>query len=311
MKASSFQSVLSSLVNLRTLSHADSTWAAIADGRFVQLAPSWFIPESVFATLTWYQRRWLTAYAIGKNARTAVLASRSATRMWGMWVVPLTHETTEVIVPHGKIPAHRNRTPDVTYRFSVLGPEDIELRHGVRLTLRLRTALDIARLHGFVEGLVACDWLLAQGFTQDQLTREIRRIGRRKGIAIARSCVKEASAWSESPYESVARALLIEAKVPEVKLQVPIDGKRVDFLIADVVVVEIDGDVKYDGTTFNVPTEAVLIAERKREKALTNLGFAVLRYSPADLHRAPQKLIDDVMRELSARRPDLPPHSSN
>ena len=51
-----------------------------------------------------------------------------------------------------------------------------------------------------------------------------------------------------------------------------------DLLINGWLIVEIDGDVKYDGETYG-RTDDVIRAERSREKALQNTGRVVVRVS--------------------------------
>lgn len=72
--------------------------------------------------------------------------------------------------------------------------------HGMHMTTYVRTALDIAARHGFLEGLVAVDWLLGHGVvTRNQLQLEVQRMRGRKGVGTVREVVRHAIDCSESP----------------------------------------------------------------------------------------------------------------
>lgn len=90
-----------------------------------------------------------------------------------------------------------------------------------------------------------------------------------------------------SALESHARVLLVLSDVPGIEsiaaqaaIRDPATGETyyVDLLINGWLIVEIDGDVKYDGETYG-RTDDVIRAERSREKALQNTGRVVVRVS--------------------------------
>lgn len=62
------------------------------------------------------------------------------------------------------------------------------------------------------------------------------------------------------------------------------------------MILEFDGRVKYSGT--HGKTSHVLIAERQREKALTNRGWRVLRTDWATVTRRPDLPVSVLSREL-------------
>lgn len=65
----------------------------------------------------------------------------------------------------------------------------------------------------------------------------------------------------------------------QVWLDTSVGPTRVDFLVANVVVVEFDGAVKYEGAG----GRDALVREKRRESALTDLGYEVVRVTWADL----------------------------
>ena len=102
---------------------------------------------------------------------------------------------------------------------------------------------------------------------------------------------------SQSPYESYARALLICAGLAP-STQAPIGPYLVDLLIGRVVI-EVDGEVKYDDTTYR-PLAETLRREREREVQIQNSGYVVRRVKPADLLRDPDGFVAGVITALAA-----------
>ena len=109
---------------------------------------------------------------------------------------------------------------------------------------------------------------------------------------------------SESVGESLARLLLVDLGFA-VRSQVPLSRggsvvARVDFLVDGLVVVEFDGAVKYAGAD----GRDALVAEKRRESELVDLGYEVVRLTWADLER-PEVVLAKVraaLRRASMRR---------
>lgn len=188
------------------------------------------------------------------------------------------------------------------------GPDQASARDdpAAGTVLAVLGAFGVAELDGFVAGVVALDAALHQGLTTtDEARAWIRRLRRRPGSGVIRRVVAVADGLSESPLETRCR-LVLTALGYEVLLQVrlvTVDGvfvARVDLLIPALgVVVEVDGRVKYrlaDGTG---SVEAV-VSERRRESAVTDLGYAVVRVDHAGLGHPEQlrKRITDAARRV-------------
>ena len=100
-----------------------------------------------------------------------------------------------------------------------------------------------------------------------------------------------------------ARVRLVLADMGRVREQVRIGGHRVDLLVDDETIVEVDGAVKYDGVTFNRPVDEVIRAERRREKDLQNAGYTVVRIGAEHLHDEGAELIRLVRQARLRLRP--------
>ncbi|WP_158268486.1 DUF559 domain-containing protein [Corynebacterium liangguodongii] len=275
------------LVDLRRLRSDDPRRRDPAGHGLTLLTKQIAIPTEVLKRLRFHEDRFVRAVAVGKNAYAAVLLGRSAARVLGMWVVSLGEERVEVCLPSTQVPpTYRRNKKVVCRRRKVPYLDEV---HGVRVTLPVRTFIDIARDHGFCEGLIAADWLLARGYTREDLLEGLRRMGKMPNGAVVRRCIEHAKGKSESPYESLARAILIEAGFVNIRVQVPVGGYRLDLLIDDLVALEVDGDVKY-----SEGAELTILEENNRQKALMNEGFVFLRYRPQELREEPGRVVRQV-----------------
>ena len=286
------EALAEALLDLRGLA-LDDPLRDLSRSGLVRVAGQIVIPVNLYASLSFHERRFVEAVARGRNSYQAVLTGRSAARVLGMWVVSLSPERVELALPTGEVPPTYRRQSSVICRRRRAGAY-LEA-YGVRVTPAIRTFIDIARDHGFTEGLIAADWLLAHGYTREDLHRELDRMGRIRNVAVVRRCIAHATAVSESPYESLARAILIQAGVCDIEPQAWVGGFRVDLLIGGWLVIEVDGDVKYaedPGLTIR--------QENRRQKLLGNRGLIFLRYTPRELRKNPQLLAQEVAVRLEA-----------
>lgn len=303
--------------DLRATYLTDPVWQQVAEGTMSKLSPNHVIASETYRRLPWFHQNTLRAATAGLSATRSLVISRSAARLHGLWVIGRPREPVEMTLLSGH--SRPSPPPGVIYRRLRLRAEDTARVHGVPVTSLARSAADVARYHGWEEGLVVFDSLLRRtampGQDAQRLARYLEGLGPLKGIAFARAALSHASPLSESPYESLARAQLLAAQrrhpqIRSVQLQRQIDLEdtfrsthglhrtvaRVDLLVNDRVVVEVDGESKYDGT-FGDDPNAVVVDERKREKRLHNLGYLVLRVSPREI--TANELVPWVVRATS------------
>lgn len=272
-----------------------------SDERMVAVSASRAMCAEMYATLSSHERRWLRAAAVAQSHPKAVVTGRAAARLTNMWVVATSEETVELMLPSGGVPQRSRWAEGVSYHRGALAPHEIgyiEAYGGFAVTMPIRTAIDIATRHGFAEGLVAFDWLLAsRKVTRGDLEATVDAMRGKKGVAVVRKALAHAVANSQSPYESYARALLICAGLAP-STQAPIGPYLVDLLIGRVVI-EVDGEVKYDDATYR-PLAETLRREREREVQIQNSGYVVRRVKPADLLRDPDGFVAGVITALAA-----------
>lgn len=288
-----YDEIAAQIVDLRTLPHSE---AQTVRGAWVKLDPALLYPKEAWIALKLHEQRWLMSLAAGMTSRNAVLCGRSAARLHHMWVIGPEDEPLELALPTRGTSAGRVSRGYV-YRRSGMRPDEITEASGCKVTTPFRTFADIARYHGFVEGLIAADYLMQSGYTESQMKTQLFALGRVKGIATVRRCVEHAVGDSQSAYESFARALLIDAAVGTIQTQAPIRGYFADLLIDGWLVIEIDGAVKYSGPD----AERVRQREFERQKVIGNLGYVFLRFTPEQIRRDPQGCVDQVRAALAAR----------
>ncbi|MGB5951452.1 MAG: hypothetical protein WBG57_02930 [Ornithinimicrobium sp.] len=262
----------------------------IAASIIVRVVPGAFAPYDAWARTCAEQRLVLRAQATALRALAPVLLSHtSAACLHGL----------PMIAPPAEIDKHRvhltrhdagnaskraTHTVHQSYGVDQAGP-DVD---GIAAVLPVLAAFGVAELGGFLAGVVALDAALHTGTTTlSQAKMWHRRLRNRPGMSVVARAVAAADADSESPLETQAR-LVLTALGYRVRLQVRLldaQGRfvaRVDGLIEELgVVIEVDGKGKYLGTGGG-SSESV-IAEKRRESAITDLGCAVVRLDRADI----------------------------
>lgn len=161
-------------------------------------------------------------------------------------------------------------------------PEVLTLPSGIRATSPIRTVHDCARVWERPWGLAIADSALMKcGVEPGELLTAVRARGQVPGCQRALWVAEHARPKVESPLESLARGVVVLAGLPEPTPQVWIrtrDGSyRVDLLSGNVVI-EADGQTKYSG-----PND--VWREKRREDALRDSGFEVVRFAFADYRR--------------------------
>jgi len=164
----------------------------------------------------------------------------------------------------------------------------------IAMTDPARTVIDLARSVPFEQGVVAADAALhARLVTPEDLLREAERAAGRTGAGRARAVVAFADGRSESVGESRSRVLMHRAGLAAPTLQVAImdatgrEVARSDFGYPDLRVAgEFDGKIKYGRLVR--PGEApgdVVFQEKRREDAIRDAGWIVIRWVWAELSR--------------------------
>ncbi|MFD0595366.1 type IV toxin-antitoxin system AbiEi family antitoxin domain-containing protein [Catellatospora coxensis] len=183
-----------------------------------------------------------------------------------------------------------------------LGPEDVTVVDGIRVTTVRRTVADLLLRLDRLAAVSVLDSALHLGLlAEDELAELPALMFGRRGVAVARNWIEQADGRAESPLETRARLRCADAGIPPDDLQASIvggDGRvlaRVDLLWrAARLVGEADGGEVHDRP------EAVY-RDRQRQNDLVNAGYRVVRFTWSDTLDA--EAIPRIVRRALARIP--------
>ena len=185
-------------------------------------------------------------------------------------------------------PGSRPRVGTRVHVASVPAEHCREVR-GLTVTSPLRTAFDLARLHGELTGVIAADAALSMGEDPIELTSLVDGLAHWPGAAAARRMPALVDAGAQSPGETISRLLLRSLGLGVVETQVRFEGggwnTTVDLVVGRLIV-EFDGRVKYGRDRRfgqDRTPEQLLWEEKQREDWLRSLGYVVVRLTWADL----------------------------
>jgi len=152
---------------------------------------------------------------------------------------------------------------------------------------------------GFSAGVVAMDAALHERrVSRRQLLGAARACTDHVGVNTARAAIRFSDGRTESPGESLTRIILAHNDFAFTPQFVVRRGRRfvarVDFLVEGRLVVEFDGEIKYQGDD----AEEVRAAQELREIRLRRCGYAVLRLKWAGL-ADPGGVVRRIREELA------------
>jgi hypothetical protein len=236
--------------------------------------------------------------------RPAIVSHQSAAVLLGLplWDVPLdrVHVTRR--------PRACNDTGRVLCcHIARLRDDEVIEVDGLQVTDPVRTALDLARSLPHEAAVVALDAALRRGLVSHGVLRtRLFDIAGAPGSRSAARAVLFADGRSESAGESRSRVILHRWKLAPSALQFEVfsaDGVvigRTDFAWEEHRLVgEFDGRIKY-GRLLRPGQDAgdAVFREKRREDAIRDEGWGVLRWTWADLHR-PDRFASRVRRRMT------------
>lgn len=181
--------------------------------------------------------------------------------------------------------------------------DDVIEIDGLRVLGHARTALDMAREHGRVAGLAACDAALRHGCSRADLEGVLSRMWCWPRSRTMRYCIEMADEGAESYLESQGRDLVLELGIGRPETQFGLsDGQR--RVICDLRVgrhiFELDGELKYDED--NPSGEAprvVLLKEKLRQDFITGFKLGTSRINAYDCGAGRDQAVRRLAREFN------------
>lgn len=193
----------------------------------------------------------------------------------------------------------------VKHHLSKAEPATIENVAGLPVTGLARTAIDLAREHGELAGLIACDAVMRRGVTREELELMTRMMRNWPGITRGQRAIVRADPGAETIAESLGRDLVEEAGLGPVVTQFPVNlGWKTVWIDIGVGrhLIEVDGWVKFvprsaGGVADQAPDD-VFREQLDRQTDVTGLGFGMSRLMFRDFFgRRRQEAIQRVRRE--------------
>lgn len=235
----------------------------------------------------WEQDRLrIEAHWLSTNG-AAVYSHTSGARAHGLstWDVgPKVHVTVPYSgskTSHGAdVVAHSLAVPEMDLARVALAPGRIATAVSVE-----RAVADCARTLDIERAAIVGDSALRRGVTIERIRAAAERSGAVRGSRRVEDLLAVLDARAESAGETRTRLALAAAGIPAPELQygilTPHGVFRADFAWPELLVIlEFDGDSKYFDYR---PTQEALLLERRREVALTEEGWIVVRARWSDL----------------------------
>lgn len=233
----------------------------------------------------------------------AVLCDRSAAWLWGVECFDYAeHEflpQLEVVSIDGN---DRVRRGEVYGGKRALRDEDICVVQGIRVTTPLRTACDLACLHGRNSALAIYDaFRRAHGLTCADYERMLLAFRGRRGVRQARELAPYAVDSSESFAESWTRMVIIDAglRAPEPQVWVHVPG--FGWVRLDLAYEHLKIAIEYDGEEHHT-SDADRRRDEERREALRRAGWIVIVVRKGDLSGLTSDRWLTELREALAER---------
>lgn len=281
------------LIKIRSLGRnlADNRKRATQDLGLILLTPTVGISKEDYMSLEQWDRYTARVAAVALSTRKAVLSGFAAAAALGIRYLrpPRTQNVVELTLPGEISPSTKNNwAPKIRYLYNTLPSTHYFDQDNLRVTSIERTYLDILRLYGARYALVFIEGAMNQlKISTTQMTSLVRSLGDSPYVRKALALLQLAYDNIQSVYETLARFKLITAKISAVTSIVPQARMRgqhshyyTDLLINDWLIVEIDGECKYETNTL-----PVLLQERARERELLRQGYGIVRIRAVDVDK--------------------------
>lgn len=187
-----------------------------------------------------------------------------------------------------------------------LDHEDIAVHNGFPITKPLRSAFDLACRPGLVRAVIRLDAIMTAGLVDaEELRAYVACRPGLKGIRRARRSVLLARRGPESPPETQLRLILVLGGLPEPAVQHEVRGPDGQFIArVDLAYPDLKVALEYDGAYH----QRTLAADNRRQNALVDNDWQVLRFADGDLDRS-DRVTSLVGRALRARGIGIGRHS--
>lgn len=171
------------------------------------------------------------------------------------------------------------------------------IAHGMPVTSRVRTVVDLARHLPLVEAVTVLDMALHRRLASLKSLKAWADANRgHRGVAALRRALELAEPATESPMETRLRLLLILAGLPKPRVQTTLRDRSGAFLARpDLYYPTHRLAIEYDGVTH----KDSITGDNRRQNRLFDTGHKILRFTAGDVLRNPSAVVSLVRRAIA------------
>jgi very-short-patch-repair endonuclease len=237
----------------------------------------------------------------GRTAMSAVLATGPlavASHFAAGWLLGLVEKRPPIIdvtVPHGR--RNKSGRGRRVHQAKGLRPMDLTIVDRIPTTTRPRTLVDLAGVLTHERLEAAVDHALLDGRVDIDVLAAYVAGRQSKGVADLRSVIGDRrNGVPESELERVFERIMKKAKLPMPVRQQSTMRFRVDYAYADLrIAIELDGFAGHG-------SREAFREDRRRQNALVNAGWTVLRFTWEDMKQRPDYVVATIAEALSLAR---------
>jgi hypothetical protein len=264
---------------------------AVRQKIIVALQRGVYLPDRRAASALEAARAALVAVSEPDSAASHVTAAL----VHGLRVPGHLHDREHITIPRPERRPHRPRLQLHTAR---LPEDDVVVLEGVPVTTVARTLVDLCRSWPRLDAVCAVeDALRRELVVRDDLDLSSWRLTRTPWIIRARSRFNAADPRSQSPLETQARLVLMDAKLPTPESQLVVELPTGGRAYLDLGYRRQQVGIELDGRDVHAMPRA-LYNDRVRQNALTSLGWTILRFTWTDVTRGRDSFVATVAAAL-------------
>jgi len=259
---------------LRSLTGVRGDWLVVRRGVYAERASWQALDPYAGPPLA---RAWAAHLTIGVDH---AMSHDSAAHAWGLPVVLAKSALVHITRPS----VWGSRTEHGVKHHLAMRLPELETVEGLPVTGMARTAMDLAREHGYACGAAAADRVMRWGLISDDFADVLADMKSWPGVTQARRAALVADPGADTPGETLTRLMILELGIgrPTTQFPVPVaDGVAWCDLRVGRHIFEFDGRRKYrpvaDGGDAERPPDDIVWAEKVRERDVTAHGLGLSR----------------------------------
>jgi hypothetical protein len=259
---------------LRALTAVGGSWVVVRRGVYAERSTWDSLDQHVGPPLA---RAWAAHLTIGVDH---VMSHDSAAHAWGLPVVLPRSDLVHITRPG----VWGSRTEHGVKHHLAMAPPSTAWIGALPVTSLARTAMDLAREHGYACGAAAADRAMRWGVIADDFDDVVADMRSWPGVTQCRRAKRVADPGADTPGETLTRLMILEMGIgtPATQFPVPVRNSVAwcDLRVGRHIF-EFDGRRKYqdaaEGGVADRPPAEIVWDEKVREREITAHGLGLSR----------------------------------